>query len=383
MNEHARLSPSAGERWLACSVAPAREASFPDTTNDAAEEGTAAHKLAEICLTQRISAYGPAMPKGCEKWDNAVFREHVQTYLDLVRSKQTETSTLFIEQRLSILPEFEIFGTADAVIVDGHTLRIVDLKFGQGVLVDADDNAQLSLYGWGAYNSLDWLASEDVTHIEVTICQPRRNNTVSKTFTAAELKAWIKDNEPKARAAFRALATDTATPGDHCRWCRARNTCKERGEYNLATATLDFDTLDCDPADPTKIDEAKLVEIFKRLPTLEKWIKDVEAEVASRAHDHPISGLKWVAGKNMRYITDPAAAAGVLEVAGIEPYAERKMLGFGDLEKLAKAAGQKLNDLIGQFIDKRTSKPVLVSEDDPRPTYSPAEADFAEELDKA
>ena len=93
--------------------------------------------------------------------------------------------------------------------------------------------------------------------------------------------------------------------------------------------------------------------------------------------------MKWVAGKNMRYITDPAAAAGVLEVAGIEPYAERKMLGFGDLEKLAKAAGQKLNDLIGQFIDKRTSKPVLVSEDDPRPTYSPAEADFAEELDKA
>ena len=383
MSEHARLSPSAGERWLACAVAPAREASFPDKSNDASEEGTAAHKLSELCLTQGVSAYGPAVPKAYEKWDNAVFRDHVQTYLDLVRSKLTDTSTLFVEQRLQILPEFDIFGTADAVIVDGHTLRVIDLKFGQGVLVDADDNAQLSLYGWGAYNSLDWLASEDIAYIEVTICQPRRNNTVSKTFSAAELKGWIKENEPKARKAFRALATDAATPGAHCRWCRAKGVCKERAEYNLATAAFDFDMVadpDCKPADPTQVTEEQLVAIFKRLPTFEKWLKDVEAEVARRAHEHPVQGLKWVAGKNMRYITDPAAAASTLELVGIDPYAERKLLGFGDLEKAAKAIGQKLNDLIGKYIDKRTSNPVLVSDEDPRPAYNAAAEDFKEEL---
>ena len=381
--EHARLSPSAGERWLACAVAPAREAGFPDKSNDASEEGTAAHKLSELCLTQGVSAYGPAMPKAYEKWDNAVFRDHVQTYLDLVRSKLTDTSTLFVEQRLQILPEFDIFGTADAVIVDGHTLRVIDLKFGQGVLVDADDNAQLSLYGWGAYNSLDWLASEDIAYIEVTICQPRRNNTVSKTFSADELKGWIKENEPKARKAFRALATDAATPGAHCKWCRAKGVCKERAEYNLATAAFDFDMVpdpDCKPTDPTQISEEQLVAIFKRLPMFEKWLKDVEGEVARRAHEHPVAGLKWVAGKNMRYITNPAEAASMLEVAGINPYAERKLLGFGDLEKAAKALGQKLNDLIGKYIDKRTSNPVLVSDEDPRPAYNAAAEDFKEEL---
>ena len=267
------------------------------------------------------------------------------------------------------------------MVVDGHTLRVLDLKAGKGVLVEAEGNPQLALYGWGALDSLAWLASEDIQFIEVTICQPRRSNTVSKTFTAAELKAWIEEQIPKARKTYR--GGGEAVPGEHCRWCRARNTCKERAEYNLATAMLDFDTIDCAPADPTQIDEAKLVQIFKRLPVLEKWIKDVEAEVATRAHDHPVVGIKWVAGKNMRFITDPTAAAGVLEVAGINPYAERKMLGFGDLEKLAKAAGQKLNDLIGQFIDKRQSKPVLVGDDDPRPAYQPAEADFADELNKA
>ena len=383
MSEHAKLSPSAGERWLACAVAPAREVAFPDTDNAASAEGTAAHALAECCLTRKLNAIDAPADIAWENFDNPVFRDHVQTYLEHVRAKETSTSTLFIEQRLSILPEFDIFGTADAVIVDGHTLRIIDLKFGQGVLVDADDNPQLSLYGWGAYASLDWLASEEITHIEVTICQPRRNNTVSKTFTAAELKAWIKEHEPKARAAFRAIATDTATPGAHCRWCRANGVCKERAEYNLATAAFDFDMVadpDCKPADPTQISEEQLVAIFKRLPMFEKWIKDVEAEVARRAHEGPVAGIKWVAGKNTRYITDPVAAASTLELVGIDPYTERKMLGFGELEKAAKAIGQKLNDLIGKYIDKRVGNPVLVSDEDPRPAYNAAAEDFKDEL---
>ena len=103
-------------------------------------------------------------------------------------------------------------------------------------------------------------------------------------------------------------------------------------------------------------------------------------QVARRAHEGPIPGIKWVAGKNMRYITDPAAAASTLELVGIDPYAERKMLGFGDLEKAAKAVGQKLNDLIGKYIDKRAGNPVLVSDEDPRPAYNAAAEDFKDEL---
>jgi len=388
MSGHAKLSPSAGERWLVCSVAPEREAQFPDTTNDAAEEGTAAHALAEVCLKAGISAHAPTMPKGYEKWDNYEFRCYVQEYLDLVRSKMTATSTLFVEQKLNILPEFEIWGTADAVIVDGHTLKIVDLKFGRGVLVDADDNAQLGLYGWGGFDTLAWLASEDIQFIEVTICQPRRNNVVSKVFTADELTAWIKEQIPKARAAFR--GSGEAVPGAHCKWCRARNVCKERAEYNLATAAFDFDMVadpECQPADPTQLTEEQLVAIFKRLPTLEKWMKDIETHVAALAKDHPVEGLKWVAGRNMRYITDQTAAASMLEVAGINPYGERKVLGFGELEKVVKAAGFKLAELIGQYIGTKQSAPVLVDSEDKRPAYLKEEAaaeDFKDELqDKA
>jgi hypothetical protein len=383
MSEHSKLSPSAAERWLECPVAPAREQTFPDKDNDAAAEGTAAHHMAAYCLDSdiHISAKDAPADARWDKWDSPVFRDHVQTYLDFVRSKLTVTSHLFVEQKLSILPEFDVWGTADTVIVDGSTLRIVDLKFGQGVLVSPDDNPQLFLYGWGGYDTLEWLASEPITHIEVSICQPRRENTVSKTFTADELKRWMVDHLPKVRKAYHAIATDTATPGAHCMWCRARRTCVERAQFNLATAGMDFADITgpvCEPINPTEIDEDMLAAIFLRLPLLEKWIKDVETEVAERAKNHHINGLKWVAGRNMRYITDPDAAGLALELSGIAPWAERKLLGFGDLEKAVKAAGLKLTDLIGNFIDTKQSNPVLVAETDKRPAIeSSAKSDFA------
>ena len=379
MSEHARLSPSASERWLVCSVAPVREEAFPDTTNDAAEWGTAAHAMAEFCLTNEMDAVNAPDAESWSKYDSQEMRECVQHYLDFVRSKLTPTSTLFVEQRLAILPEFDIFGTADAVIVDGHTLHVLDLKGGKGVLVEADDNSQLSLYGWGALDSLSWLASENIQFIEVSIVQPRRANVVSKTFTAAELVAWMDANRERAGRAYKALATDPATPGAHCRWCRARNVCKERAEYNLATAGLDFSD-ECSPLDPSQLTEEQLVSIFLRLPALEKWIKDVESHVATLAHDHKVTGLKWVSGRAMRRIADPVRVCTVLREAGIEPMAEPKLLGIGEIERLVKEKGLKVSTLLGKAIEVVASKPVLVSEEDKRPEYVPAAHDFAEEL---
>ena len=380
MSEHAKLSPSASERWLACSVAPSREAAFPDTSNDAAEWGTAAHAMSAYCLDNKLDACdAPDQQAAWIKYDSAEMRECVQTYLNFVRSKLTKTSTLFVEQRLSILPEFDIFGTADVAIVDHHTLTIIDLKGGKGVLVEAEDNSQLNLYGWGGYDSLAWLASEDIQFVEVCICQPRRNNVVSKTFTTAELVAWMDGHREAARRAYAALASDTATPGAHCRWCRAKGVCKERAEYNLATAGFDFSD-ECTPHDPNQLTEDQLVAIFLRLPTLEKWMKDIETEVATRAYDHKVIGLKWVAGRAVRKVVDPVTACTILRGAGIEPMTEPKLLGITEIERMVKEKGLKVSILLGKTVEVVAGKPVLVGEGDKRPEFSPAAHDFAEEL---
>lgn len=46
--EHALLSASGAHRWLLCTPSAKLEEQFPDTTSEAAAEGTLAHELAEL-----------------------------------------------------------------------------------------------------------------------------------------------------------------------------------------------------------------------------------------------------------------------------------------------------------------------------------------------
>ena len=78
-----------------------------------------------------------------------------------------------MEERLDLSDYVkEAFGTADCVVVGGEDLHIIDLKYGQGVLVDARENTQLMLYGLGALSLLDGIY--DIENVSLHIYQPRR-----------------------------------------------------------------------------------------------------------------------------------------------------------------------------------------------------------------
>ena len=176
---HAKLSPSSSGRWLTCPASPLMEAGKPNTTNSFAAEGTAAHFLGEYCLRSEddTSTYLGALIDVYANGDTHFYVEdaklkpstaalefqfdvnqdmcdHVQTYVDLVRDiVRTTGGELRIEQRLSLTPltgEEGAGGTADAVILTDDEIIIVDLKYGQGLKVDADNNTQLMIYGLAA-----------------------------------------------------------------------------------------------------------------------------------------------------------------------------------------------------------------------------------------
>ena len=369
MSEHAKLSPSSSDRWLACPASIVRAPETEDEGSEYAQEGTAAHALAELCLLQGISAHAPTFPAGYEKYDSFELRDHVQTYLDYVRRQMPPGSTLFVEQRLQIFGQYEVWGTADAVIVtaDG-TIKIIDLKFGKGVLVDAEDNTQLLLYGVGGL-SFDWLSEVPVHTVEAHIVQPRRNNFPSQSYPVEELAKWVKENTSKVARAH--AGTDEANPGTHCKWCPIKGTCRERAEMNLKLAAFDFAAADPICPKHDAMSEEELVKVFGAIPMIRGYLDDVEAEMSKRAHERPVAGLKWIAGRAVRKVIDVAKAVLTLRAAGIEPLAEPKLLGVTELDKLAKAKGSKLEDLIGDCIQKVAGKPVLVVESHKSPAVSP------------
>lgn len=368
-NGHAKLSPSSSDRWLACPASIVRAPETEDEGSEYAREGSAAHALAELCLKQGIGAHGPTMPKGHEAYDNFDLRSNVQVYLDYVRRQMPPGSTLFVEQRLQIFGQYEVWGTADAVIVtaDG-IIKIIDLKFGKGLLVEAEDNTQLLLYGVGGL-SFDWLSEVPVHTVEAHIVQPRRSNYPSQSYPVADLAKWVQENTHKVARAFN--GTDEANPGTHCKWCPIKGTCRERADMNLKMASFDFAAADAVCPKHDEMTEEELVKVFGAIPMIRGYLDDVEAEMAKRAHDHPVAGLKWIAGRAVRKVVEIAKAALKLRAIGIEPLAEPKLLGVTELDKLVKAKGVKLEDVIGDCIEKVAGKPILVPESDKRPAVSP------------
>ena len=49
--KHAKLSASGSARWLSCTGSVKAESTLPNTTTPYAMEGTAAHELADMCLS--------------------------------------------------------------------------------------------------------------------------------------------------------------------------------------------------------------------------------------------------------------------------------------------------------------------------------------------
>jgi hypothetical protein len=142
-------------------------------------------------------------------------------------------------------------GTADAVLVDGDHLHVIDLKTGR-VAVDATDNKQLLTYALGAMRQFK--APERIT-CTMHIFQPRVGHS-KWTVTGQDL---IEHGEKLKAAAELALSSDapTSPSPDACRYCKAKTICPSMREKVQEAARSDFkpDTT----VTPEMLDNAALV----------------------------------------------------------------------------------------------------------------------------
>ena len=356
--KHATLSASSAHRWLNCPPSALQEARLPDHETAAAREGSLAHALAEYLLRTKLGLKPGNPPPETETGPEMV--EHAQAYAEYVAAaaKELENPLVSIEQRLDYSPWVEDgFGTGDTVIISDGTLHIIDLKYGQGVRVEAENNPQLGLYALGAYHAFNLLYN--IETVKATIYQPRMRNIATWETSPGELLAWAADTvKPAAALAIQGKGEYRA--GEWCRFCKLGATCRARAEENLALARHEFR-----PA--AELSDMEITEILGQLPKLTAWAGALQkyALAAALNQGKRWEGQKLVAGRANRQYQNIQEAAAAAQKAGYTDIWDRRLLGITAMERLM--GRKQFTEILGPHITRPPGKPLLVPETDPRP----------------
>lgn len=396
--EHATWSASATERNWNCPGALALTMDLPESTSEAADWGTVAHEVSEICLREnRDAAEFIGQTRKGKKFeieiDDDELAETAQVYIDRVRMllADADLGWLRIEQRFSLdslKPPFEAGGTADAVIYDPGvtTLHVVDLKGGRGVAVDATENKQLRTYALGAMLANPGLKVDTIT---VTIVQPRAphkdGRIRSETFHVADLVEWTGELLEAMERSKKALAQkgvwaeaewsrEWLKPGPWCSktFCKAQGFCPALQQKAYDAAAVWFDDLDKPRLanSPEAMSPEALAQALDAADMIDGWINAVRAYAHTQAEmgvTIPDYMLVEKIGRRRWKDEDGAEAKliGMLEA----PYT-RKLMSPAQAEK---ALGKKRAGEIADLIEKPVTGTNLVRTDKTtRPAVKPA-----------
>jgi hypothetical protein len=254
-----------------------------EPAGEAAAIGTAIHELSEIILS------GKEIPIGTDP-DHLSMAQGYANFIDaLVENPRKKLIEVNLDEGLQSLHP-ALGGTADAILVDGNHLHVVDLKTGR-VAVDAQDNKQLLTYALGAMRQFKAPSTIECT---MHIFQPRVGHskwTVSGNYLELHGRRLLE-------AAELALTSDapTSPSPDACRYCKAKTICPSMREKVQETARSDFkpDTA----ITPAMLDDAVLVAA---------WADAVQsAAKAQITEGKAITGWTMRAGRKTKFWKDEA-----------------------------------------------------------------------------
>lgn len=391
--KHALLGASSAARWLHCPPSARLTENMPDKAGPSAAAGTLAHAVGELKVRKRlVSGVGPqkyraAMKRFREEHARLVdahgedaigawaeMERATDEYLEAVNEIAMEHTSLpyvALEQTVDFsqwVPDG--FGTADALILGDGLLHVVDFKFGRGVAVDAEGNPQMRLYALGALHRYNLIYG--VNAVRMTIVQPR-NGGVShaEPMAAPALLAWA-ETYVKPRAALAAKGEGDFAPGEWCRFCKAKATCRARSDASLALEGFKR-------RKPPLLTNEEVGEALTRGRDLKNWIADLEDYALSELlTGGEVPGWKAVEGRSVRAWTNQEEAFRAAIAAGIDEAVlyKRVPVTLAGLEKdIGKAAFAPLLP----YVTTPPGKPTLAPESDRRAAITArpsAEEDF-------
>jgi hypothetical protein len=329
----------------------------PKPSNKYADEGTLLHNvMAELIMSEEPPEY----------YIGTRYEDQILTF-ELVEEKILPAlralDVIDPEHKMEIEAETRVgfgdllpgvFGSTDLIGRLGNRAVVLDWKFGDGVMVEVEENPQLMFYAAAAMRTPEaqW-AFEGVTEIECVIVQPpeiRRWVTTPERIAKFELElvqAVKQAEKPDAKL----------TVGDHCRWCAAKPICpKMTGAVDRALK-VQLDNLDA----------PKISAYLKNADMLEDWIKDLRALAMQMLESGAkLPEYKLVAKRAIRSWTDDEKAKVALFAVGLTE-SEVMETAVVSPAKAEKALKKRKLGLPEDLVVAISSGNTLASVDDPRP----------------
>ena len=387
MDGETLFRPSSASRWLNCHGSTQLVAKAPKdrTSSRYAQQGTAAHIVLHHALSdvRQPDEWTDRMvqldDKGLDGWFvDAEMAEAIQFTVNVVNDYRTPDTEMFLEHFLSLQPldpsDFLLGqnrGTADVVLIDKkrRKLTILDLKYGQGVMV-AGDSPQLLDYA--LMGLVNFQVEGGWAEVESVVIQPRARNE-DERVKAHSFSPYQLMNDFAGRAVDameNALEPDaplTVDPsGSWCRWCPAKATCPAlqaaglgiAGNSDMVAAAMRATT----PMPPvsretpvlpdiTKMTGEAIALVLERREVYDAWISAVEdrASAALRA-GIPIPGWELKQSLGNRAWVDPKVAETEIRKMGVsilDMYTPQKLLSPAQMEKLLpKDKREDMNELV-------------------------------------
>lgn len=367
----------------------------PDTSSEFADEGTAAHELAQYVLTDKLDAdsyIGETIAVGERTFtvdeDMAGF---VQSYVDHVLAI-ADGGELLVEQRVDfsrIVGVAGSFGTSDAIILRNDEFCLVDLKYGRGVRVDADENEQLLLYALGALDSFG--LSYDFKTVRLVIVQPRLDHISEWTCDLDYLGDFAQRASAAAARAIEIIGLaekelawpdDAFAPGEkQCRFCKAKAVCPALADEVKKMVVGDFADLTAkDVALATdsldKVFSDALAQRLSAVDLIESWCKAVRARAeAELLAGQQLPGFKLVEGRRgHRKWIDAKAVEDAMKSMRFskEQMYDFSLISPATAEKLCKDSPRRWGTL-AELITQPPGKPSVAPDSDKRPALNVAD----------
>lgn len=327
---HSRLGASGAERWMNCpgSVSLLKHLKIEEESDepDYRREGTAMHEAAEHCLREGLDTWEIVGQTFNKTEIDGPMADAIQVYLDVCRNDMDNATWHQVEFPISSPVHPDFYGTADftALVVgpDGYLiprtlaefnphvwLLVRDLKGGEGIIVEPEENPQLMYYAFGVIDGLERQSAitfHPDMRVVLSIAQPRAFHPSGDRVrewetTVGAIKAWVREELLPAMAT--AEIDGTLDAGPWCRFCPAKLVCPLLTGLFRAAATHN-------PGEIVNYSDESIGRSYQHVKAVKFYLKALEYEAFRRLNrGQRMEGAVKLVPKQSHRVWKPEARA--------------------------------------------------------------------------